>query len=154
MILLDLLCWMAVTLAIFAITAFCAVQLGTDFDTAIFSLGLNGVFAAVYLMFMMLGDSFIYGFSCGRRRDTAGLPPFPGIADHRRSPSPVIRWNILRKTMFRCCSGLRLHCWCWAPAHGAIPAGGLNRPKRWARWDRFRSSCVRRALCSAAPDWA
>lgn len=31
MILLDLLCWMAVTLAIFAITAFCAVQLGTDF---------------------------------------------------------------------------------------------------------------------------
>ena len=65
MILLDLLCWMAVTLAIFAITAFCAVQLGTDFDTAIFSLGLNGVFAAVYLMFMMLGDSFIYGFSAG-----------------------------------------------------------------------------------------
>lgn len=63
MILLDLLCWMTVTLAVFAITAFCAVQLGTDFDTVIFSLGLNGVFAAVYLLFMMLGDSFIYGFS-------------------------------------------------------------------------------------------
>ena len=63
MILLELLCWMVITLSIFSITAFCAVQLGTDFDTVIFSLGLNGVFAAVYLMFIMLADGFIYGFS-------------------------------------------------------------------------------------------
>lgn len=62
MIILELLCWMAVTFVIFALTAFSAVNVGTTFDTAIFSLGLNASLAAVYMTVIAIGSTFLYGF--------------------------------------------------------------------------------------------
>lgn len=62
MIFLELLCWMVITFVIFALTAFSAVNVGTTFDTAIFSLGLNASLAAVYMTIIAIGSSFLYGF--------------------------------------------------------------------------------------------
>ncbi|MDF3003858.1 MAG: hypothetical protein K0S22_330 [Oscillospiraceae bacterium] len=62
MIFLELLCWMVITFVIFALTAFSAVNVGTTFDTAIFSLGLNASLAAVYMTVIAIGSAFLYGF--------------------------------------------------------------------------------------------
>ncbi len=62
MIFLELLCWMIVTFVIFALTAFSAVNVGTTFDTAIFSLGLNASLSAVYVTVIAIGSAFLYGF--------------------------------------------------------------------------------------------
>ncbi|HWP51819.1 MAG TPA: hypothetical protein VN626_09000 [Clostridia bacterium] len=62
MIFLELLCWMVITFVIFALTAFSAVNVGTTFDTAIFSLGLNASLAAVYMTIITIGSVFLYGF--------------------------------------------------------------------------------------------
>lgn len=62
LILLELLCWMAVTLVIFSITAFASAQVGTTFDTSVFSMILNGSPAAVYLIVVALSTSFLYGY--------------------------------------------------------------------------------------------
>lgn len=62
MIFLELLCWMIITFVIFALTAFSAVNVGTTFDTAIFSLGLNASLAAVYMTVITIGSVFLYGF--------------------------------------------------------------------------------------------
>jgi len=59
---IEMLCWMAMTFAIFSITVFAAVQVGTQFDTVLFSIGLNGVLPAIYLTVLMLGEAFLYGF--------------------------------------------------------------------------------------------
>lgn len=67
MILLELACWLAITFVIFVITAFAAVEVGTVFDTAIFSIGLNGAFSAVYVVIMMLSATFLYGFNATER---------------------------------------------------------------------------------------
>lgn len=62
MIFLELLCWMVITFVIFALTAFSAVNVGTTFDTAIFSLGLNASLSAVYVTIIAIGSAFLYGF--------------------------------------------------------------------------------------------
>lgn len=62
MIFLELLCWMVITFVIFALTAFAAVNVGTTFDTAIFSMGLNASLAAVYMTVIAIGSAFLYGF--------------------------------------------------------------------------------------------
>ncbi|MEG2173874.1 MAG: hypothetical protein RR135_00125 [Oscillospiraceae bacterium] len=62
-ILIEMVCWMVVTLVVFAITVFAAVQVGTLFDTVVFSLVLNGSLAAVYLLFVMLADGFLAGWA-------------------------------------------------------------------------------------------
>ncbi|MFV0496738.1 MAG: hypothetical protein ACK5L0_01010 [Candidatus Fimivivens sp.] len=63
MIFLELLCWMVITFVIFALTAFSAVNVGTTFDTAIFSLGLNVALPAVYLTILAIANVFLYGFN-------------------------------------------------------------------------------------------
>lgn len=62
MIFLELFCWMVITFVIFALTAFAAVNVGTTFDTAIFSLGLNASLSAVYMTIIAIGSAFLYGF--------------------------------------------------------------------------------------------
>lgn len=62
-IMTELLCWIAVTLVMVAITAFAAVESGTSFDTAIFSIGLNVSLIAVYFTVLMIGEMMLYGFS-------------------------------------------------------------------------------------------
>ncbi len=62
MIFLELLCWMVITFVIFALTAFSAVNVGTTFDTTIFSIGLNASLAAVYMTVIAIGSAFLYGF--------------------------------------------------------------------------------------------
>ncbi len=62
LIFLELLCWMVITFVIFALTAFAAVNVGTTFDTAIFSMGLNASLAAVYMTIIAIGSAFLYGF--------------------------------------------------------------------------------------------
>ncbi len=59
---IEMFCWMAMTFAIFSLTVFAAVQVGTQFDTVLFSIGLNGVLPALYLTVLMLGEAFLYGF--------------------------------------------------------------------------------------------
>ena len=58
----EMLCWMAMTFAIFSITVFAAVSVGTQFDTVLFAIGLNGVLPALYLTVLLLGEAFLYGF--------------------------------------------------------------------------------------------
>ena len=62
MIALELLCWLAVSFVLFAITAFAAVNVGTTFDTSIFSLGLNASIALPYLVVIAISSAFLYGF--------------------------------------------------------------------------------------------
>ena len=59
---IEMVCWMAMTFAIFSITVFAAVQVGTQFDTVLFAIGLNGVLPALYLTVLLLGEAFLYGF--------------------------------------------------------------------------------------------
>ncbi|MBQ4538653.1 MAG: hypothetical protein II995_03490 [Oscillospiraceae bacterium] len=63
--LIEMLCWLAMTFAIFSVTTFAAVQVGTLFDTALFSIGLNGVLPALYLVVMLMSQEFLYGFEMG-----------------------------------------------------------------------------------------
>ena len=61
-IICEMFCWIAILLVMIAITAFAAVGSGTNFDTAIFSIGLNISLMAVYFTVLMLSEMMLYGF--------------------------------------------------------------------------------------------
>lgn len=62
MIFLELICWMIITFVIFAVTSFAAVNVGTSFDTSIFSMGLLGSIAAIHLVVISISSAFLYGY--------------------------------------------------------------------------------------------
>lgn len=67
-ILAEMLCWVAISMVLVALTAFAAVSVGTVFDTAIFSIGLNISLAAVYITVLMMGEMLLYGFALDERK--------------------------------------------------------------------------------------
>lgn len=80
-IMLEMLCWMAISFVIIAVTALTAVNSGTSFDTAIFSVGLNISLPAIYFTVLMLGQLMLYGFSMNDEYVMTGckLSPFSVI---------------------------------------------------------------------------
>lgn len=61
-ILVEMLCWLAISFVITAVTAFAAVNSGTSFDTSIFSIGLNISVFAIYFTVIMVSEMMLYGF--------------------------------------------------------------------------------------------
>ena len=59
----QMLNWLAASLAIFAITAFCSVQLGTVFDTVAYSLVLMASLSLMLVVISVMCNSFLYGYS-------------------------------------------------------------------------------------------
>ncbi|MEG2204195.1 MAG: hypothetical protein RRY21_03445, partial [Oscillospiraceae bacterium] len=88
MIFFEMLCWMAATFSIFAVTAFAAVQVGTVFDTAAFSLVLIGSLPAVYLVMVSLAETFLYGFSSNAWNNAAEIA-------YRLSPASTVVGRLL-----------------------------------------------------------
>jgi hypothetical protein len=84
LIILDLLAWMAITFVIFIITAFAAVQVGTVFDTVIFSLILNASAAASIIVVNVIAQAFLYGFYSSEKI---------GLTALKLSPVSIIIWR-------------------------------------------------------------
>lgn len=98
-VLTEMLCWIAISLVIVAVTAFAAVNSGTSFDTAIFSVGLNISLLAIYFTIMLISELMLYGFNFSNDCAELGckLSPFSLIALRQSYSSeiePLAKTNI------------------------------------------------------------
>ena len=58
----NMLLWLVAGYAVFAITGFCAVNVGSGLDTALFTMALNGAPAAIFMLNQAVKESLLYGY--------------------------------------------------------------------------------------------
>ncbi len=65
LILKDLFFWCSAMLAVYAVAAFCATQVGTVQDQLLFTLVVSGSLSVVGLLLNVLAESYLYGYVAG-----------------------------------------------------------------------------------------